>query len=123
VSQPLRTRREAITACIALLGVAGIAPVVTRVGSSFADRLLQALQLDASKLNALCSARARAQLAEHLSASGVQVARIESSEQALLSTLRRFVAEDYANGDIVDVDGWQLASTEALMIAVLAARV
>jgi hypothetical protein len=35
-------------------------------------------------------------------------------------TIRRAIQEDYANGNLVRVDGWFLASTEALILALTA---
>jgi len=122
-SKPLHTRRETLAACLAMLSAATLTSVTGRA-DSFADKLARALQLDASRLGALSSPRARAQLAAHLRSCRAQFISLEaslSSESAVLSSLRELIAEDYARGRIVDIDGWQLASSEALVIAALAA--
>ncbi len=118
----MHTRRETLAACLAMLGAATLTSV-TGSADSFADKLARALRLDASKLGALSSPRARAQLAAHLRSCRAQLTSLEassSSESAVLSSLRELIAEDYARGRIVDIDGWQLASSEALVIAALA---
>jgi hypothetical protein len=122
-----RDRRQAITSLLALLGVAGLAvehlaeppPGALR---SWRRTLAHVLNLDERRIAPLCTARARAQLAAHFDACEAQLTQLQTatSPTALKSLIRRQIAADYARGNIVDVDGWQLASTEALVIALVA---
>jgi len=126
----MTTRRRVLLAAVAALGVAcgaslGAPKLLarTRAGKPGRDRLLAALGLDGIALSALVNhARTREQLAAVLRACGPRARTLRqfSTDYELRATLRRWIAEDFENGALVEVDGWQLASSEALVLALLA---
>jgi hypothetical protein len=122
-------RREATAALAALLGVAGLATNELLAGretaagaGTLARKLADLLQLDERSVACMCTPRARAQLVSHFDRCSERLAQLQQGADpaALKRTLREQIEADYLRGDIVDVDGWQLASTEALVIAVYA---
>jgi hypothetical protein len=122
-------RRKVTAALAALLGVAGLATNELLAGretaagaETLARKLADLLQLDERSVACMCTARARAQLVSHFDRCSEQIAQLQRAADpaALKRTLREQIEADYLRGDIVDVDGWQLASTEALVIAAYA---
>jgi hypothetical protein len=124
----VRDRRTVVATLASLLGLTGLASGKfvgmqdTTFGASPLACMLATLQLDERGVASLCTARARSQLALHVSRCGEQIARLQ--KRADVASSKRFLREqiegDYSRGAIVDIDGWQLASTEALIIALVA---
>ncbi len=122
-------RRNVTAALAALLGVAGLATSELLAGrktaagtDTLARQLAEVLQLDERSVARMCTARARAQLATHFDRCSGQIAQLQQGGDpaSLKRIIREQIQADYSRGAIVDVDGWQLASTEALVIAVYA---
>jgi hypothetical protein len=121
-------RRKVTAALAALLGVAGLGSKQLLAGrgtaaDSFARNIAAVLQLDEGSVASMCTARARAQLTSHFDRCSQQVAQLQQGAgdpTSLKRLIRERIEADYLRGDIVDIDGWQLASTEALVLAVYA---
>lgn len=120
-------RRKVTAALAALLGVAGLGSIQLLAGrrtaaDSLARKIAAVLQLDEGSVASMCTARARAQLTSHFDRCSKQVAQLQQGADpaSLKRIIRERIEADYLRGDIVDIDGWQLASTEALVLAVYA---
>jgi hypothetical protein len=121
-------RRKVTAALAALLGMAGLGSnqlLAERrtAADGLARRIAAVLQLDEGNVASMCTARARAQLTAHLQRCSKQVAQLQQGADdrtSLKRIIRERIEADYLRGDIVDIDGWQLASTEALVLAVYA---
>ncbi|HET9448030.1 MAG TPA: hypothetical protein VFO35_17320 [Steroidobacteraceae bacterium] len=122
-------RRKVTASLAALLGLAGMGGNQLLPGrrnaaaaDSIARRIAEVLQLDPGSVASMCTARARAQLTSHFVRCGSRVAELQqgSDTAALKRIIRERIQADYLRGDIVDIDGWQLASTEALVLALYA---
>lgn len=120
-------RRKVTAALAALLGVAGLGSNQLLAGrrtaaDSLARKIAAVLQLDEGGVASMCTARARAQLTSHFDRCSKQVAQLQQGADpaSLKRIIRERIEADYLRGDIVDIDGWQLASTEALVLAVYA---
>jgi hypothetical protein len=90
------------------------------------ERFLAALGLSDIDLSALLEHSAtREQLAGALrdGAPKWQQLRSLATDRDLRATLRRWIAEDFKNGALTEVDGWRLASSEAIVLALVATRV
>ncbi|HKU15982.1 MAG TPA: hypothetical protein VJQ52_16425 [Steroidobacteraceae bacterium] len=125
----VRDRRRVLAALTALLGLAGLASSRLIAGrkteassDDLARTLMDALQLDEHSMARMCTARGRSQLVSHMSGCGEQIAQLQQRIDAasLKRVVRQQIEIDYSRGAIVDVDGWQLAATEALVIAICA---
>jgi hypothetical protein len=88
-------------------------------------RLLVALGLDGIVLSALLEhAPSRNQLAQILRECGPRYQELSTvgTDREVRTTLSRWIAEDFDCGALTEVDGWQLARSEAMILALLAAR-
>lgn len=120
-------RRKVTAALAALLGVAGLGSIQLLAGrrtaaDGLARKIAAVLQLDGGSVASMCTARARSQLTSHFDRCSKQVAQLQQGADpaSLKRIIRERIEADYLRGDIVDIDGWQLASTEALVLAVYA---
>jgi hypothetical protein len=89
------------------------------------ERLLAALGLGDIDLSTLLEhSPTREQLAGVLrnGASKWQQLRSMATDRELRATLRRWIAEDFNNGALTEVDGWWLSSSEAMVLALVATR-
>jgi hypothetical protein len=86
------------------------------------EQLCAALGLTGIDVSALLShKRTREQLAEVLSGTlsrQLQLRAVSAGE--LRITLAHLIAEDFRKGALLEIDGWQLARSEAMVLAVLA---
>lgn len=122
-----RERRRVVAVLTAVLGLAGLASnELVDLGmpgkvDGLARKLANALQLDARSVAPMFTARGQLQLASHVGQCGEQIAQLQRlSEASLKRVVRAQIEADYSSRAIVDVDGWQLAATEALIIGICA---
>lgn len=87
------------------------------------DRLLAALGLKREQAARILDSEVARQEIEHIAATwpqrSLELAGARTDSE-LRMTIRRAIQEDYANGNLVRVDGWFLAATEALILALTA---
>ena len=87
------------------------------------DRLLAALGLEREQaariLDSECVRQEIADIAAMWPQRSLELAGARTDSE-LRSTIRRAIQQDYANGNLVRVDGWLLAATEALILALTA---
>jgi hypothetical protein len=87
------------------------------------DRLLAALGLERDQTARILDSAVARQEIEHIAATwpqrSLELAGARTDSE-LRMTIRRAIQEDYANGNLVRVDGWFLAATEALILALTA---
>jgi hypothetical protein len=125
----MSTRRRVLLSLVAALGIA-------RIGSARAQKLLAApyelgpnrdqlfaalglANVDLSGL--LRDRRMRKQLADALSDTRSRQQELRAVPAGELRvTLSRWIAEDFRNGALIEVDGWQVARSEAMVLALLA---
>ena len=88
-------------------------------------RLLAALGLDGIVLSALLKhAPSRNELAEILNGCRPRCEELAAigTDREVRARVRGWIAEDFATGALTEVDGWQLARSEAMILALLAAQ-
>jgi hypothetical protein len=87
------------------------------------DRLLAALGLKREQAARILDSEVARQEIEHIAATwprrSVELAGARTDNELRL-TIHRAIQEDYANGNLVRIDGWFLAATEALILALTA---
>ena len=87
------------------------------------DRLLAALGLEREQAARILDCEVARQEIERIAATWPQRSRElagATTDGQLRLTIRRAIQEDYAKGHLVRVDGWYLAATEALILALTA---
>lgn len=124
----MKSRRQVVFAVLASLGVARSRPLgaAGRVGAlsgctATRERLLAAtglMRIDSTPL--LQHAPTRRQLEEVANRCGPKWLRLGAvgSQRKLAATLRGWIVADYENGRLTEIDGWQLAESEAMLLAV-----
>lgn len=124
-------RRSFLASCLAgiLVGGAGVHLRVSLADEPSAESLLALLApvFDGSSVSALGHAYLDAHPVEldsrRLVASlGGGVGRDASSTRAVIDRLAAAIRHDFESGDVVGVDGWMLARTEARLYALFALR-
>jgi hypothetical protein len=119
-TRSLNLRRRALlkgTGAAALLGAVVSSPVVLRDGRA---RLLAALGLERGATSSLLrSAAARRELSRAAATWVDRAAEFADarSDRELRAVVASAIREDYIRGDLACVDGWLLARTEALVLA------
>jgi hypothetical protein len=112
--------RQAVTVAAGICCAAG---ALTELAPLERDRLLAALGLERRQAARILDSEVARQEIERIAATWPQ-RRLElagaTTDRQLRMTIRRAIQEDYANGNLVRVDGWFLASTEALILALTA---
>ena len=87
------------------------------------DRLLAALGLEREQAARILDSEVVRLEVEHIAATwpqrSLELAGARTDSE-LRVTIRRAIQQDYANGNLVRVDGWFLAATEALILALTA---
>jgi hypothetical protein len=127
----MTSRRDALLSVLAALAAAcrpsaDTLRLVTGTNPTAGDhRLLVALGLDDIAFSALIEhAPTRNQLAQILSECRPRCQELSTlgTDGEVRATLCRWIAEDFACGALTAVDGWQLARSEAMILALLAAQ-
>jgi hypothetical protein len=127
----MTSRRDALVSVLAALGAAcrpsaDTLRLVTGNNPTAGDhRLLVALGLDGIVLSALLEhAPSRNQLAQILGECRPRCQELSTvgTDREVRATLCNWIAEDFACGALTEVDGWQLARSEAMILALLAAQ-
>ena len=116
-------RRLFLRQAIAVAGICCAAGALTELTALDRDQLLAALGLDRQQTARLLDSEVARQEIERIAATWPQRSRElagATTDSQLRATIRRAIQEDYANGNLVHVDGWFLAATEALILALTA---
>jgi len=125
----MSTRRHILLFCAAALAACSdwVDPLDLGTNSrecrSDHERLLTALGLGDIDLSALLKhAPTREQLADVLRNYGPRWQQLRSITTAseLRTTLHRWIAQDFENGALTEIDGWWLTSTEAMALSISA---
>jgi hypothetical protein len=112
--------RQAVTVAAGICCAAG---VWTELAPLDRDRLLAALGLERGQAARILDSQVARQEIERIAATWPQRSRELAgamTDAQLRTTLRRAIQEDYVRGNLVQVDGWFLAGTEALILALTA---
>jgi hypothetical protein len=122
VGRRLFLRQAAAVAAVAA-GICCAAGPLRELTALDADRLLAALGLNRQQATRVLDSKVARQEIERIAATWPQRSRElagATTNRELRATIRRAIQQDYANGNLVDVDGWFLAATEALILALTA---
>jgi hypothetical protein len=128
----MSSRRQVLLSAVAALGAAcsesvGALNFLTRRGDSALrhERFLAALGLGDIDVSPLLEHSAtREQLATVLREGAPKWQRLRgiATDRELRATLRRWIAEDFKNGALTEIDGWWLSCSEAMVLALVATR-
>jgi hypothetical protein len=112
--------KQAITLAAGVCCVVSPLPEIARLER---ERLLAALGLKPGQAARVLDSEGVRQEIVRIAATwprrSLELAGATTHEQ-LRATIRRAIQQDYANGNLVRIDGWFLAATEALVLALAA---